>query len=145
MALGKKTGGRKKGSVNKRTEYLKSAAREFDPFEKMRRLADDDIVCRTCRGRGRTVYQARGKKTGERVCESCFGDGKDRVPLELQGKMAAELAQYQSPKLKAIEHSGPGGGPIEIEHDLSMLTEEELALARALALKASKKKDGKED
>lgn len=32
---------------------------------------------------------------------------------ELRGKMYAELAQYIYPKRKAIECSGPGGGPIE--------------------------------
>ncbi len=36
------------------------------------------------------------------------------APLELRGKMAAELAQYVWPKRKAIEHSGPGGAPIEM-------------------------------
>ncbi len=36
------------------------------------------------------------------------------APLELRGKMAAELAQYVWPKRKAVEHSGPGGAPIEM-------------------------------
>lgn len=31
---------------------------------------------------------------------------------ELRGRMFAELAQYVLPKRKAIEHSGPAGGPI---------------------------------
>jgi hypothetical protein len=35
---------------------------------------------------------------------------------ELRGRMFAELAKYRYPQLKAIEHTGAGGGPIEI-HD----------------------------
>ena len=34
----------------------------------------------------------------------------------LRAHCAAELMRYLYPQLKAIEHSGPGGGPIEI-HD----------------------------
>lgn len=34
---------------------------------------------------------------------------------ELRGKMFAELAQYVWPKLRAIEHSGVGGGAIGIQ------------------------------
>lgn len=33
---------------------------------------------------------------------------------ELRGRMYSELAQYLHPKRKAIEHSGIGGSPIEI-------------------------------
>jgi hypothetical protein len=35
-------------------------------------------------------------------------------PRELRGRMAAELANYLHPKRKAIEHTGPGGGAIEL-------------------------------
>lgn len=34
--------------------------------------------------------------------------------LAIAGKMYAELAQYVAPKLRAIEHSGEGGGAIGI-------------------------------
>ena len=33
---------------------------------------------------------------------------------ELRGRMEAELAQYVYPKRKAIEHTGLGGGPIDV-------------------------------
>ena len=39
-------------------------------------------------------------------------DDKNRP--ELRGRMFAELAQYVYPKLRAIELSGPGGGPVEL-------------------------------
>ena len=35
-----------------------------------------------------------------------------KAPLDLRAKMLSELAQYVSPKRKAIEHSGEGGGPV---------------------------------
>lgn len=34
-----------------------------------------------------------------------------------QLKAAAELASYLAPKLRAIEHSGPDGGPIQLDAD----------------------------
>ena len=36
------------------------------------------------------------------------------LKAEFRGRMAAELAQYLHPKLRAVEHTGPGGGPVEI-------------------------------
>jgi hypothetical protein len=36
-------------------------------------------------------------------------------PLELRGRMYSELAQYVAPKRKAVEMSGPDGGPVAIE------------------------------
>ena len=35
---------------------------------------------------------------------------------ELRGRMFAELAKYRWPQLRAVEHTGADGGPIEI-HD----------------------------
>lgn len=35
--------------------------------------------------------------------------------LELRGRMYAELAQYVAPKRKAVEVSGPNGGPQQVE------------------------------
>lgn len=38
-----------------------------------------------------------------------------KTPKTLQGRMFAELAKYSHPALKAIEHSGLGGGAIGID------------------------------
>jgi hypothetical protein len=38
---------------------------------------------------------------------------KDGKTEEIRGRNAAELAGYMQPKLRAIEHTGAGGGPIE--------------------------------
>lgn len=37
-----------------------------------------------------------------------------RNPVELRARMFAELAQYIHPKRRAVEWSGPGGEPIEL-------------------------------
>jgi hypothetical protein len=34
--------------------------------------------------------------------------------LELRGRMYADLAQFVYPKRKAVEQSGPDGGPLEV-------------------------------
>lgn len=52
-------------------------------------------------------------------------DNKNRP--ELRGRMFAELAQYVYPKLRTIEHSGPGGGPLEVDvpRDIRVVVEYE--------------------
>ena len=47
--------------------------------------------------------------------------------------MYAELAQYVYPKRKAVEHSGPGGGPIETNDGSAR----ELLLSRINSIAAS--------
>lgn len=37
------------------------------------------------------------------------------APLELQGRMHAEVANYVCPKLKAVEVTGEGGGPLKLK------------------------------
>jgi len=79
--LGKKTGGRKKGSLNLRLARggLVAAACDrvgINPFEKMAAIAKND-----------------------------------KHPEHFRAN--AELAAYLAPKLRAIEHTGAGGGPIE--------------------------------
>jgi hypothetical protein len=48
----------------------------------------------------------------DRVCQSCNGTGYEAVSPETRCRAASELASYIAPKLKAIEHSGPGGDAI---------------------------------
>ena len=37
-----------------------------------------------------------------------------KASLDLQGKMSAELAKYEHAQKRAIEHSGPAGGPVPL-------------------------------
>lgn len=39
-------------------------------------------------------------------------------PPELRGRMYSELAQYVAAKRKAVEHTGPNGGPVEHRHEV---------------------------
>lgn len=43
----------------------------------------------------------------------------EKAPVEIRARMNAELAQYCYPKRRAIEHSGPGGNAIEVDHNFS--------------------------
>jgi hypothetical protein len=47
----------------------------------------------------------------ERMIQLC---NSSAVPLEIKAMLLKELAQYGWPKRKAVEHSGGGGGPLEI-------------------------------
>lgn len=84
MALGKKTGGRTKGTPNKANREIadKLAELNCDPIQGMAMIANQ-----------------------------AFSEGD----LSLAGQMYKELAQYVAPKRKAIEHSGPDGGPMKIK------------------------------
>lgn len=105
-----------------------------DPIVGMAEIALNKLQCGVCRGKLKTKYQllpgqhAKGCKIslksdtgctcegiGERTCLSCYGSGWEACSPELRGKMEAELAQYLYPKRKAIEHTGPDGGPVGIK------------------------------
>ncbi len=55
---------------------------------------------------------------GIRTCQSCYGTLFEACSPAERGKMYAELAQYQHTKLKAIEHTGPDGGLIQVKHTI---------------------------
>lgn len=130
--------GRTKGKANRRTLDLqeKLARCGCDPLIGMAKIAMNNLPCGTCRGELRTKYflpagthadgcgmhaVVKAKRIctcegiGERTCLSCYGSGWEACSPELRGKMYAELAQYVLPKRKAIEHTGPDGGPVGIK------------------------------
>lgn len=81
MALGRKTGGRKKGSLNKLALTVAARLEELghDPIRGMIAVAQDA-----------------------------------KLPRDLRLKADIELTKYVYPQRKAVEHSGLGGGAIEI-------------------------------
>jgi hypothetical protein len=87
---GPKTGGRKKGSINKATASVQAKLEKIglDPIASMAQLVKDEI------------------KLGEDMDKSLVKD------------LLKELAQYVAPKRRAVEVdaevSGPEGGPIEV-------------------------------
>lgn len=56
----------------------------------------------------------------------------ENTPIEIRAKLLCELSSYCYPKLKATEHTGAGGGPIELHEtgarDLLMERIEHLAV-----------------
>lgn len=111
--------GRLKGTPNKRTTELMTRLNSIgcDPLEITARIALGDVPCGTCHGIGKTKFQAKGgyKTNGfapERVCQSCWGDGKEKVITRDRLAAASELLQYLHPKRKAIEVTGEDGEPI---------------------------------
>ncbi len=114
---GVRLGGRKKGTPNKSTATLKERMDRLkcDPFTVLARIANGELACGVCHGKGKTRYQSAegADRTLERLCQSCYGSKLERISPAERGKAAAELAQYLEAKRKAIEHSGTEGGPIQ--------------------------------
>ena len=109
-----KTGGRKKGTPNKKTQEVIDRLKELscDPIEGMAKIAMNDCPCTSCNEAGFIVIDTN-KPEEKETCPDCNGAGKLAASLELRGQMYKELAQYVAPKRKAIEVSGEGGKPIE--------------------------------
>lgn len=130
-ADGKKTGGRKPGSRNKRTQQVEELleAMKCNPIEGMAKIALGDADCHVCHeGRVSTAqfYRLAGVRvpagwsdleteeladvsSQDMACPICGGTGKAPVDTKLRGDMYKELGQYVAPKRKAIEHSGSIG------------------------------------
>jgi len=86
---GKKSGGRKKGVLNKN---------RFDVREKVELLGIDPVSV--------LLFFAGGRWRE-------LGYKDDVITTDHRLRAACELMKYIAPALKAIEHSGLGGGPIE--------------------------------
>jgi hypothetical protein len=135
MAKGKKTGGRRKGSIpiDRKTVQEILSRLGVDPFEGMAKIALGDVQCNRCLGKLVSPVQLPdGEHSAEcsshedpenscdcegitlRKCQSCKGTGRELVSPELRGKMYAELANYDRPKLRAIEHSADPDNPIKL-------------------------------
>lgn len=117
MAKGKKTGGRKKGSVNHPNRIRAEGL--TDLIRRAKDVCDQILVmslpCSVCRGKGKSAFQAgSGKEPGLRICQSCWGSGKEKITPELRAKVALETLEYGHPRLKSIEHTGVDGGPIQL-------------------------------
>lgn len=103
---GNKTGGRQKGTANKKTQQLEDLAKKLnvDPFEIMLNFAKGD-------------YAALGYEKERVVGYTKHGDPikEESIPPKLRQDSAKEVCGYLYPKRKAIEHSGVDGAPIQYE------------------------------
>jgi len=124
-----KSGGRKAGTPNKRSQRLQDRADALgiDPFDILLFIAGNK-------------WDKLGYDTPTTLRYNQQGDSYeiDRIEVSERNKAAKEAAQYIHPKLKSILHKGTAGGLI---NDLMALTPEERA--RRMAEYAKRKKMGK--
>jgi hypothetical protein len=102
---GKKTGGRSKGTPNKKTFDAQALAERMgiDPLELLLNFAMGD-------------WKALGYDSSiqtKLVGETAISE--DTIPVSIRAQAAKEAAQYLYPKRKAIEHTGKDGTDLFID------------------------------
>ncbi len=113
--LGRKTGGRKPGSVNKFKRLREQSSVSSLPIEKGVIFAcmvlDGKVPCGVCHGKKKTRFQPRGEgqEPGIRTCQSCWGSGLERLSPSERLRAALDLIEYGYAKKKAVEISNPDG------------------------------------
>ncbi len=125
MAEGRKTGGRKAGTPNKSTLTVRERIAKLggDPVAYLVATMRNIVPCATCRGEGKTKFQPAGSTRfqGIRTCQSCWGSKLEKISPNESADAARTLMDYIAPRLKAIEHTGADGGPIEHEHIIRLV------------------------
>lgn len=114
--LGRKTGGRKRGTPNKSTGYL--AAREaagVNPWEIAFDIIAQRYPCTVCHGEGATTYRTRAGQTATRTCESCWGTKRDRTPMTVIARMVELCCGQDEAKPQRLQITGGSGGPVNTE------------------------------
>lgn len=95
MALSKKTGGRKAGTPNKKTQALDQLLQSMDcdPREIMALIALNKLPCGTCRGKGQTLYRKPMKPVV--ACPNCGfeGEGEEKGKVKF---VACPKCNWQS-------------------------------------------------
>lgn len=102
MAKGFKSGGRKKGTVNKVTGEARETFRKI--FEGLAPEAEDWIR-ETAEGKTETIV---GEDGSEKTVQSVSPDPGKAADLLLK------MAEYHIPKLGRIEHTGAGGEKLTV-------------------------------
>jgi hypothetical protein len=130
---GEYRGGRKKGTPNKITQDVAKTLDELgcNPLELSARIALGEELdgphpaLSAFRKIASKLMEAVAKENLDKAASSLEALSaliedqltKGYVPIELRSKHIVDLTQYILPKRKAVEHSGPGGGPVE--HNLN--------------------------
>lgn len=108
MAKGHKTpgSGRKKGTPNKNTVPAEELAKKLgiDPLEVLLLIAKKDWK--------RLGYN---KPTETRTSQFGIKYEVELIPLAMRMAAADCAVEYIRPKRKAIEHTGEGGGPLDVD------------------------------
>lgn len=101
-------GGRKKGSVNKRTKHARDLAAEMgaDPIEFLLRImTSESIEVAMVDEKGKTVLDFNGKPV--LVHEA--------IPLAMKIDAAKNVAPYVRPKLQSTQITGAEDGPVQVQ------------------------------
>lgn len=109
-ATGKKFGGRTKGTPNKDTQELQEICKRLkcSPFE---------VTILFAMGDWRTLgYTAEKYVSSESEKATTY---KYTIDPSVRAKCASDACQYLYAKRKAVEMSGPDGGPVEIDNTAS--------------------------
>jgi hypothetical protein len=120
MAVGRKpgtpkTGGRKKDTPNKDKQRFRDLADAFGytPGEVLIRTAAGKMPCGKCEGKGKTNFQESAQESaGVLVCKQCWGSGWEPISAKERAWADAECCQMIYPRMKAVEMTGEGGGPV---------------------------------
>ena len=106
--LGKKTGGRQKGTTNRIMGSVAEmlVARNCNPFEVLADIALGSLQCNVCRLAGRTPVHLKGGKVTDRQCQSCDGRGWEKLSPAERARASETLCKYLQPTLQAVQHSG---------------------------------------
>ncbi len=141
-----KTGGRKEGTPNKRSQAVHDQLMELgcDPIAGLANLVQGGHPCPECHGAkvqkyivhtsgqfDSGTYEVNPDHGDEQTCLMCHGSGCEPVPAKLASEVFGHLAQYFAPRLKAIDHSGNIGGTPKLEVFLSMPPVEPAAIDAA--------------
>lgn len=96
------------------------------PAETLMDIIEAKLTCGKCEGTGLVQFFDVApdgslvlKQT--RVCGVCEGRKNRPIPTNLILSATSELLSYIAPKLKAVEHSGPEGGPVPVAHVLKFV------------------------
>lgn len=109
--------GRPKGALNKRRGAREACeSLGVNPFEYMALVVKGDVPCNVCRQHLKTTVRAsRHGREHERNCQSCKGDGWEKLSPDFRGRMAEALGRYLEPQMQSIQHTGREGGPIQVQ------------------------------
>lgn len=126
---GTRIGGRKKGTPNKRTAALEHRG---DPLVKLsaqriHEILSGTLKCSVCRGARKTEFRLKAgahadgcpgspcccRGISTRPCASCNETGYEQLSPDIILKASLAVREEAYPKLKAVEHTGPGGGPLQ--------------------------------
>ncbi len=111
-APGERRGGRQKGTSFKMQARAACESLGVDPFQYQALVVKGDVPCNVCRQRGVTRVKASiHVKEHNRNCQSCKGDGWEKLSPETRLKAAESLCKYLEPQLQAVALSGSIGTP----------------------------------